>query len=337
MKPASVNKQRLGIGLGLTLPFLCAWRLSEFGNTVAVQMAIAILTAAGLHVLVHWAGQISLAQVALMGVGAFVTARANADFHIPLPIAVILGMLGAVVASLAIGLPALRIRGLALAITTLAFAFAASRWLFVQHWLVPQVSGIPLRDGRLLGFDITQSKQLIIPLGLVTFVVVYLTHHLGKSALGRSLRLVAHDEEVAAATGISVPAHKLLAFTYAAACAGLAGSFTVISIGRVGPQAFPVNKAVLYLSAVLLGGPGPVFASLRAAAGFAAFPVLFRGLGRYIDLIGPLSILAVVIASPAGLNGLDQRLHEALHRRRHAVPPDAPAAPAATVSGGTTS
>lgn len=318
------------IAIVLAIPFLCAWRLSEFGNTVVVQMAIGILTAAGLHVLVHWAGQISLAQVALMGVGAFVTARANADFGIPLPLAVVLGMLGAVVASLAIGLPALRIRGLALAIITLAFAFAASRWLFVQPWLVPQVSGIPLRDGRLFGFDITQSRQLVIPVGLITVAVVAVTHHLGKSALGRSLRLVAHDEEVAAATGISVPAHKLLAFSYAAACAGLAGAFTVISIGRVGPQAFPVQKAILYLSAVLLGGPGPVFASLRAAAGFSAFPVLFRGLGRYIDLLGPLAILAVVIASPAGLNGLDQRLHQALARRRHP-------APAATVSGGTAS
>jgi branched-chain amino acid transport system permease protein len=324
-----VKKSRLGLAVGLALPFLCAWRLSEFGNTVVVQMAIGMLTAAGLHVLVHWAGQISLAQVALMGVGAFVTARANADFGIPLPLAVLLGMAGAVVASLAIGLPALRIRGLALAITTLAFAFAASRWLFVQPWLVPQVSGIPLRDGRLFGFDITQSRQLVIPLGLVCVAVVAITHHLGDSALGRSLRLVAHDEEVAAATGIGVPAHKLFAFCYAAACAGLAGAFTVISIGRVGPQAFPVNKAVLYLSAVLLGGPGPVFASLRAAAGFAAFPVLFRGLGRYIDLLGPVAILAVVIASPAGLNGLDQRLHEALHRRRAAVP-------APTISGGTT-
>jgi branched-chain amino acid transport system permease protein len=325
-----MNKSRVRMAVALAIPFLCAWRLSEFGNTVVVQMAIGILTAAGLHVLVHWAGQISLAQVALMGVGAFVTARANADFGIPLPLAVVLGMLGAVVASLAIGLPALRIRGLALAITTLAFAFAASRWLFVQHWLVPQVSGIPLRDGRLFGFDITQSRQLVIPVGLVTVAVVAITHHLGKSALGRSLRLVAHDEEVAAATGISVPAHKLLAFCYAAACAGLAGAFTVISIGRVGPQAFPVNRAVLYLSAVLLGGPGPVFASLRAAAGFAAFPVLFRGLGRYIDLLGPVAILAVVIASPAGLNGLDQRLHHALARRRHAVPAHA-------TSGGTTS
>ena len=316
--------------IALALPFLCAWQLSEFGNTVVVQMAIGILIASGLHVLVHWAGQISLAQVALMGVGAFVTARANADFGVPLPLAIVLGMAGAVVASLAIGLPALRIRGLALAIITLAFAYAASRWLFVQPWLVPQVSGIPLRDGRLFGFDITQSRQLVIPIGLATIAVVAITHHLGQSALGRSLRLVAHDEEVAAATGISVPAHKLLAFSYAAACAGLAGAFTVISIGRVGPQAFPVGKAVLYLSAVLLGGPGPVFASLRAAAGFAAFPVWFRGLGHYIDLVGPLAILGVVIASPAGLNGLDQKLHHALRRRRQAVP-------AATVSGGTES
>jgi branched-chain amino acid transport system permease protein len=323
-----LTKFQVGFALGVAVPFLCAWRLSEFGNTVVVQMAIGVLTAAGLHVLVHWAGQISLAQVALMGVGAFVTARANAHFSVPLPLAVLLGVAGAVVASLAIGLPALRIRGLALAITTLAFAFAASRWLFIQHWLVPQVSGIPLHDNRLFGFDITQSKQLVIPLGLVCVGVVAVTHHLGKSALGRSLRMVAHDEEVAAATGIGVPAHKLFAFTYAAACAGLAGSFTVISIGRVGPGAFPVNKAVLYLSAVLLGGPGPVFASLRAAAGFAAFPVLFRSLGRFIDLIGPLAILAVVIASPAGLNGLDRALHEKLARRHAAVP--------AHVSGGGT-
>jgi branched-chain amino acid transport system permease protein len=284
-----------------------------------VQMCIWMLTAAGLHVLVHWAGQISLAQVALMGVGAFVTARANADFAVPLPLAVLLGVAGAVVASLAIGLPALRIRGLALAIITLAFAFAASRWLFLQTWLVPQVSGIPLREDRLLGFDITRSSQLVIPLGLVCVGVIALTHHLGNSTLGRSLRMVAHDEEVAAASGIGVPAHKLLAFSYAAACAGLAGAFTVISIGRVGPQAFPVNKAILYLSAVLLGGAGPVFASLRAAAGFAAFPVLFRGLGHYIDVVGPLAILAVVIASPSGLNGLDRAMHERLARRRLAA------------------
>jgi branched-chain amino acid transport system permease protein len=302
------------LAFGLAVPFLCAATLSEFANTVVVQAAIAVLTVAGLHVLVHWAGQISLAQVALMGVGAFVTARANADFAVPLPGAILLGTVGAVVASLAIGLPALRIRGLALAITTLAFGFAASRWLFLQTWLVPQVSGIPLRDQTLFGFDITQSRQLVIPVGVVCVAVVALTARLGNSAVGRALRMVAHDEEVAASYGISVPAHKLAAFCYAAACAGLAGAFTVVSIGRVGPQAFPFNKSVLFLSAVLLGGPGPLFGPLQAAASFAAFPVLARGLGRYIDLIGPLSILLVVTVSPAGLNGI----HESLMRLRAA-------------------
>ena len=328
MKPA-----RIALLIGLTVPFLCAWRLSEFGNTVVVQMCIGMLTAAGLHVLVHWAGQISLAQVSLMGVGRRVRQlrpdqlRGGQDG--PRRAVERAGPGRAVVASLAIGLPALRIRGLALAITTLAFAFAAGRWLFIQHWLVPQVSGIPLRDNRLFGFDITQSKQLVIPVGLACVAVVALTHRLGKSTLGRSLRMVAHDEEVASAYGIGVPAHKLLAFSYAAACAGLAGAFTVISIGRVGPGAFPVNRGVLYLSAVLLGGPGPIFNSLQAAAGFAAFPVLFRSLGRFIDLVGPLAILAVVIASPGGLNGLHESLHHKLSRRHGAVP--------APVSGGGTS
>jgi branched-chain amino acid transport system permease protein len=169
----------------------------------------------------------------------------------------------------------------------------------------------------LFGFDITQSDELIIPVGLTCVAVVALTHRVGSSTLGRALRMVAHDEEVASAYGIGVPVHKLLAFCYSAACAGLAGAFTVISIGRVGPPAFPVHRAVLYLSAVLLGGPGAIFNSLQAAAGFAAFPVLFRGLGRFIDLIGPLAILAVVIASPAGLNGLRRSLHDSLSRRRH--------------------
>jgi ABC-type branched-subunit amino acid transport system permease subunit len=223
----------------------------------------------------------------------------------------------AVVASLAIGIPALRIRGLALAIITLAFAVAASRWLFLQPWLAPQASGLPIADRRLFGFDITESRQLIVPIGLAGVGVVALTTRLGASPVGRSLRMVARDEEVAAANGISVAAHKLFAFSYAAACAGLAGAFTVISIGRVGPGAFPLNRSVLFLSAVLFGGPGPLVGPLQAAAGFAAFPVLFRSLGRYVDLIGPLSILLVVTVSPGGINGMAHAAETALSRRLH--------------------
>lgn len=308
-----LTRRRVALAAGFIVPFVLSRTFGEFGNTVLVQSAIAVLAVAGLHTLVHWAGQISIAHVALMGVGAFVTARANGELGIPLPPAMLLGVFAAVLASLMIGLPALRIRGLALAITTLAFSFAATRWLFLQPWLVRETSGIPLKDSSLFGFAIAESRELIIPLGICVAAVIALTSFIGGSSLGRALRMVAHDEEVASSYGINVAGHKLLAFLYAGACAGLAGAFMVVSIGRVGPPSFPIQNNILFLSTVLLGGPGPLFGSLQAAAGLAAFPVLATGLGHYVGLIGPVGMLLVVTVSPAGLNGLNDSMHHMIH------------------------
>jgi ABC-type branched-subunit amino acid transport system permease subunit len=290
-------------GVGVVWPFVGGAVLGEVGATYAVQVVIAVIAVAGLHVLVHWSSQVSLAHAALLGVGAFVTARANADAGLPLPLAILTGVAGAVVVSLFLGVPALRIKGFALALVTLAFGVAASRWLFVQHWLVPQVSGLPLRSQTMLGLDVTRSRALILPYGLLATGVVLATALIGNSALGRRMRMSAHDEEVAASYGIDVAAHKLFAFVFAGGCAGLAGALTDVSIGRVGPGAFTSQRSVLLLSAVLLGGAGSVAGSVLAAASFTLLP-LVPGAGRYLDLIAPLSILLIVTVSPAGINGL---------------------------------
>jgi branched-chain amino acid transport system permease protein len=301
------------LGVGILVTLVASQGTSEFGATVLVNVAITALAVTGLHVLVHWGGQVSLAQAALMGVGAFVTARMNQD--LPLGAAVLLGMAAAVGASLVIGLPALRIRGFALTIVTLAFGVAAIRWLFLQEWLVPAQSGVPIRGERFLGADVLSSRSLLVPIGSITLLVLWLTSALGRSPVGRSLRLVARDEEVAASYGIDVAAHKLLAFLYAGACAGLAGALTAVSIGRVGVAAFPLTKSVLLLSAVLLGGPGSVAGPALAAAGFAAVPLLAHDLGQYVELIGYLSILLTLSTSPAGINGQLADLRRLLSRR----------------------
>lgn len=288
---------------GLVWPLLAAAFLSEVGATYAVQVATVVIAASGLHVLVHWAGQVSLAHASLLGVGAFVTARANTDFAFSLPLSILAGVVGAMLVSLVLGVPALRIKGLALAVVTLAFGVAASRWLFVQHWLVPQVSGIPLRSPTLFGLDVTRSRALIVPFGLAASGVVAATVAIGGSALGRRLRMAAHDEQVAASYGIDVAAHKLFAFVLAGGCAGLAGALIDVSIGRVGPGAFTAQRSVLLLSAVLLGGSGPVFGTVAAATGFTLLPVV-PGSARYLELLAPLSILLIVTVSPSGINGL---------------------------------
>lgn len=317
VRAPAITRPRLTVArtafvLALAVPLIFSRIFGEYGNTIVVNVAIVIMAVSGLHALVHWAGQISLAQFAFMGVGAFVTVRANTAAEMPLPVSILMGMGAAIVASLAIGLPALRIRGLALAITTLAFSFACSRWLFLQTWLVPQVSGVPFRETSLLGFDITQSTDLVIPAGIGAVLVVALTSIIGSRATGRTLRMVSHDEEVASSYGISVPAQKLLAFLYAGGCAGLAGAFLAMSIGRVGTPTFPVSRNIVYLSMVLLGGPGPVWGSLQAATTFAVIPIVAVGLGEYVDLLGALSIIAVVVMSPAGINGLSQQLEHAV-------------------------
>jgi len=274
----------------------------EYGNSVVIGACISIIVVTGLHVLVQWGGQVSLGQAVFVAVGAFVTARANASFGVPLPLSVLAGIAAAVVASAIVGIPALRVRGFTLAIVTFALGYAAQNWLFLQSWLLPSSTGLPLRATSLIGFSIENSSQLVVPVVVITAVVVAITVRIGRSSLGQSMRVVAFDEEVAASYGLSVSGHKLAAFLFAGACAGLAGALTVISIGEAGATVFPVSLSITYISAVLLGGRGPVWGSVVAGGGLGAIPILLSGLGNWIDLIGPLAIILVVRTFPGGLN-----------------------------------
>jgi len=312
---------RLAAAPGATL--LLTRALGEYGNSIVVAACITVIIAAGLHVLVHWTGQVSLGQVTFVAIGAYVTARANADFGLPLPLAAAAGVGAAVAASAVVGLPALRLQGFALAIATLAVGVAAHQWLYLQPWLLPVSTGVPLRDTTLLGLAVDHSRQLVVAVVLLTFVVVGATVRLGQSGLGRAMRVVAHDEEVAASYGISIAAHKLAAFLFAGGCAGLAGALTVMSIGQAGRSVFPPALSILYVSAVLLGGRGPVWGSLVAAAGLGAAPTLLGGLGRFVALVGPLGILFVVRSFPDGLNGQFRMQATALARLVHSLRPAA--------------
>jgi branched-chain amino acid transport system permease protein len=188
------------VGLGAMLALSRGW--SDRTNAALIGGAIPVLVACGLHVLVHWTGQVSLAQAAFVGVGAFATAALNANHQIPLPLAMFGGVVAAAVAAALIGLPALRLRGLVLAITTFAFGFAADRWLFGQEWLAGGSVGLGLHDRSLLGFDLGTSTSIVVPVLVLTFAGIMMTLWLGDSRIADGLRMVAADEEVASAYGV---------------------------------------------------------------------------------------------------------------------------------------
>lgn len=291
--------------------------VGEYGNSVVVAAGIAMIVATGLHVLVQWAGQISLGQIAFVGIGAFVTAGLDSRAGVPLPLAMVAGVAAATLASVAVGLPALRIRGFPLAITTLAFGFAAERWLFRQAWLSGESTGVGIDSRSLFGFEVQSSRELVIPVTVLVIAVVALAARIGSSAVGRGLRMMAADEQVAASYGVNVGLYKFSAFLFAGGCAGLAGCIWVLSLGRVGSAGFSPSLSILYVAAVLLGGPGPVTGSLAPAAGLAVFPILAGGLGKYTALIGPLAILVNVTTLPGGVNELNRRIHDGIVRVLH--------------------
>lgn len=282
---------------------LASARWSDETNTYLVTACTTVIVAAGLHVLIHWSGQVSLGQVAFIGVGGFVGAKANADWGMPLWSTLLAAALAGCVASLVLGIPALRIRGFPLAITTLAAAYAADRWLFHQEWLAGSGIGIAYPDLDLLGFDTTDPGAFLVPIAALAAVVVILVSWLGRSALGHSMRMVAADEEVAASYGIHVGIHKLLAFVVAGSTAALAGAVSTMGLGRASVEMFPVQQSIVYVSAVLLGGRGSVRGSVVAATALVVLPELFDA-GRYSTLFGSVGLVLAVRFLPGGINSL---------------------------------
>jgi branched-chain amino acid transport system permease protein len=313
------RSRRIGAAVTAVPAALLATRaLSDYGNNIVVAAAASVIIVSGLHLLIHWTGQISLAQVAFVAVGAFVTARANGSWGVALEPAILLGAVAAAAASAVIGLPALRIRGFPLAISTLAFGFAVDQYLLQQDWFSGGFRGLAIApDAHLLGWSVERGRQLVVPVVMVTALMVLITAWLGRTAAGRALRLVAADENSALAHGYPVGALKLAAFLYAAFCAGLGGGVMAAALGRVAYGTFSPQLSIGYVAAVLLGGEGPVWGSAAMGAALGAMPIWAgASLGKYTTLVSSLGILTMLVMSSGGLNATIRAVRQQLGARR---------------------
>src|SRR5581483_448249 len=192
---------------------------------------ILFVGAIGLHLLVNWAGELSLAHAAMVGLPAFVVAKLSADHHISplvlLPVGLIVGLgVGALV-----GLPAMRARGLQVALVTLAAGVAVDRFFFTKEWIVGGQSGAEVSVPRLGPFTFATARSLypllaaIVVLSVVGAAVVY------RSKVGRAFLWVKANPDAAAAFGVPVATYGIAAYALAGAFAGLSGGLTAAWVG----------------------------------------------------------------------------------------------------------
>ncbi|MHB8669245.1 MAG: ABC transporter permease subunit [Acidimicrobiales bacterium] len=237
------------LAVGLMLPIVITNRAAIVLVTIMgyalVGLSVSIVTGLG--------GQLTLGQFALAGVGAtvsYVFTRGFGSFEVG---AVVAGLVTAAV-SVLIGLPALRIRGLLLAVTTLSFAVAAQNWLFAQSWML----GAGVEPGRpqIGSFAFDTSKRYYyycIPFLLIGF---WLARNIRTGGIGRRLVGVRDNEDGARAFGVPATAVRLQSFAVAGFLAGMGGAVYGHALSLISQQAFPVGASIDLVAMAVVGGVG---------------------------------------------------------------------------------
>lgn len=278
-------------------------------NGILVNVVVYAMVAVSLTVLMGYAGVISLGHWALVGVGSFATANLFTKYDVPflltVPLVVVIGMW----ISVLLGLPALRIKGLYLAIVTLAFGYAAELYLFKSDQLAQGQTGVSIVPPKLGPVDLDDpSNRPLFLTGIVLLLgCIWVARNLGRSATGRSFFAVRENEKAAATLGVGLTQAKLVAFAISGGIAALAGVLHSLSIGNVNAVEYPAFTSIILVSMVMIGGLGSLLGPILGALLVFGLPLLVELDNPWIvPLATGALLLVVVVEAPGGAAGIVQ-------------------------------
>jgi len=305
----------------------------------ALLMGLAVCYAAAglsLNLLMGYAGQISLGHFALLGVGAFTSGILSGANRLGLPfIVAILGaaVMGGLIAFL-IGLPALRLRGLYLAVVTIALSYAAEQSVFRSSFISGGSSGMELPRPMIGSFVLTRNADFLAVMLVLLLVLWAVDVNVTRSKLGRAFQAIRTNEAVAASFGVDVTRYKLLAFVISGAFAGVAGAMYGHLYQFVNSESFGYQKSLLLVIIVVLGGLGSRSGVSTAAVFYALFPVaMIKAFGTGFHgtdlIVGSLLLMYTIARYPGGLaesmrEGREKRAVKAVRKAAQAEAQGAP-------------
>jgi len=302
----------------LAFPFLASPFLLDLAN----QVLLASIGAIALMLLTGYAGQISLGHAGLLAAGAFTAGilykELNAPFWVTLPAAAVVGAL----LGLVFGLPSLRLRGLYLAVSTLALHFVVVYCGGEYEAKRGFSTGIMIDPPTLGAWTIAGGRTWYFVLGVAAVATLYVCVNLLRSGTGRAWAALRANETVAGALGIGVAAHKLLAFVISSALTAAAGALFAYYRGFVSVEVFSLFLSIQYVAMIIIGGIGSMLGAILGAVFVTLFPYgieaglrALTGTQRYAGMLfavnyaafGAVMILVLVL-EPLGLVGIWRRI-----------------------------
>ena len=276
---------------------------------ILTAVAIYSVVALGAGLLYGRVGMVSLCQIALLAVGAWAAARLLYATSLPFPVVLVLAGLTTGVIGTLVGLPALRISGLHLALITLMFAGAITLVVSVVHFpnggggflgVVQYGAGPNIRRPGIATSDTAYFRYTVIVAAIMFLLALW--QIAGKP--GRAWAAIRESEPAALAAGVNVTRYKLWAFAFAAFITGVAGGLMGASGGQLTPLEFPTQDSIVLLAVILMGGIFSVWGAVVAGLLIRLLPALLEnwGLSYYLLLLlFGVGILQVLATAPGGL------------------------------------
>ena len=344
------------LAIALVLPYLVTRPSRHLLYASILAFAICALS---MTIVTGWAGQLSLGQMAFAGIGALFAAGFNRGFtfgvgigdrwelfsvtlpRVPYLVSMLLAAGMAAATAALIGLGALRVKGLLLAVTTFAFAMAAQQYLYRR----PMLNGgnsqsIPFRRGSLGPLDLaSQRAYYYLCLGILVVLLVVVAR-LRRSGIGRSIIGVRENEYTAAAYTVSPTRTKLLAFSLAGGIAGLGGALLGGLVQNIPytERLFQITDSLRLVSIVVIGGLGTLMGPVVGALWVVGLPAFWPDNELVPLFTSSIGLLILLLYFPGGLIQITYSARDALLRWAESRLPDAPSktstAPPAVVLGG---
>ncbi len=304
----------VAVVVALLLPVI--FRGNDYLLNLCVVAGVYSIVVMGLGILLGWAGQMSLAQAAFLGIGAYTSAyfttHVGLNFWQALPLSILMSALVGV----GVGYPCLRLSGHYLALATIGFGIITQ--LVLINWKAVTngsdgITGIPAPPPiGSISFE-SYGTYFYIVLGFVV-LCAYIAARIKATRVGRAMEAIRENELAASAMGINTTRYKILAFVLAGSYAGLAGSLLAHSIKFISPDSYSFDQSVVFLVMLILGGSSSIGGAILGAALLTLLPEVLRPLKNSYIMVYGAAVVAMIIFMPQGLVGLIEALTNRFRR-----------------------
>jgi len=274
------------------------------------EIPIWVIAALSVTVLTGWAGQLSLGQFGFVAIGAYFTVKFAEG--LPIPVAILFGVVVGIIAALIVGVPALRIKGLFLAVITLAFGLMVRQWLIFNSALsesggiakldVNRAKGYTLLFWEIKGNNFRGVYWFCLLAMAISLVLVW---QIRRTGVGRSIIAVRDNELTAAAYTVSPTAKKILAFAISGGLAALAGGLLPLlsAQAELSPNTgwFDVEQSLRVVAVAVVGGIASITGAVLGVIVIIALPILFDGTPQVKLFASGIGMLVVLLYFPGGL------------------------------------